>query len=47
MLGFAGEEKAGFEDGDGWVGVEGVVEVEAMKELESGCLADISLCTRE
>ena len=47
MLGFAGEEEAGFEDGDGWVGVEGVVEVKAVEELEGGCLSDISSCTRE
>ena len=39
MLGFTGEEEAGFQDGDGGVGVEGVVKVEAVEELEGRCLA--------
>lgn len=46
MLGFAGEEEAGFKDGDGRVGVEGVMEIEAVEELEGGCLPHISLDTR-
>ena len=33
MLGFAGEEETGFEDGDGGVGLEGVMEVETGEEL--------------
>ena len=38
MLGFAGEEQAGFKNWNGGVGLEGVVEVETGEELKSGCL---------